>query len=376
MANDGSQNTEFDIVVIGAGPAGVGVGIVLQKLGLNYVILERRSVAASFKKWPKETRLISPSFAGNSFQMPDLNAISIHSSPAYGLQTEHPSGEQYAKYLEDVAQHYELSVQDGIDVNKVRKENGSFIMETSDGEYRSRFVIWAGGEFQYPKEAAFEGDDLCIHYSKVTSFADLKGDDRIVIGAYESGFDSAYQLAKRGKKITLLDSADYMELITSDSSYSLSPFTRDRVNEIVDDISYHKQIRVEKVEVDEGKYTVTTTDGQTFTSGSEPINCTGFASSLSLVTDLFEFKGKYPLLTGSDESTITENLFLVGPQVKHGKALFCFIYKFRQRFAIVAERIATVTGLDPETINKVVQEYKARNFYLKNLSATGEEIEC
>ena len=64
----------------------------------------------------KESRLISPSFTGNFFGMPDLNAITPETSPAYNFGTEHPSGEEYAKYLQTIAKHYKLKIQPGIEV--------------------------------------------------------------------------------------------------------------------------------------------------------------------------------------------------------------------------------------------------------------------
>jgi thioredoxin reductase len=374
--HDNSQRKVFDVIIVGAGPSGLGVGILLQKLGIDYIILEKHSVGGSFKKWPRETHFISPSFAGNFFQMPDLNAITPDTSPAFSLQTEHPSGTGYAQYLQEVSDHHGLSILENIEVINVQKKGNLFNIRTSKGDYESTYVIWAAGEFQYPKKASFEGADLCVHYSEIISFSDLEGEDYIIIGAYESGFDSTFNLVRSDKKITLIDSYNYLDLITSDSSYSLSPFTRDRIREIIDQISYHKEIRVEKVEFENGKYIVTTTGKHTFESSNKPINCTGFDSSLSLVKELFQFKGKYPLLNDSDESTIIDNLFLVGPQVKHGDALFCFVFKYRQRFAIVAEEITKRIGMDSENIRKVIQEYKSKNFYLKDLSATGDEIIC
>ena len=46
----------------------------------------------SFLKWPKQMKLLTPSFFGNTFKMIDLNAITYDTSPALTLQTEHPSG--------------------------------------------------------------------------------------------------------------------------------------------------------------------------------------------------------------------------------------------------------------------------------------------
>ena len=56
----------------------------------------------------------------------------------------------------------------------------------------------------------------------------------------------------------------------------------------------------------------------------------------------------------------TKNLFLVGPQVKHGSALFCFIYKYRQRFAIVAEKLK----------RKKISQKKLEKMLFKNIKIT------
>ncbi|MCG8372426.1 MAG: NAD(P)-binding domain-containing protein, partial [Balneolales bacterium] len=271
---------EFDVIIVGAGSAGLGVGIVLQKLGIDFVILERDSIGASFKKWPKETRFISPSFTGNFFKMPDLNAITPDTSPAFRLLTEHPTGEDYAEYLEDVSAYHELPVEAGVDVYNVHKTEDSFFLATSNGDYRSTYVIWAAGEYQYPNTNAFEGAHLCTHYAEINSFSELIGEDHIVIGAYESGFDAAVNLIHENKKVTLIDDSDYLELVNSDSSYSLSPFTRDRIDEVIDRFDYYTETKVTSVEFKNGTYIVKASDNQVFTSAQKPINCTGFSSSL------------------------------------------------------------------------------------------------
>ena len=366
----------YDVIVVGAGPAGIGVSILLQKLGINYVILERSSIGASFKKWPKETRFISPSFTGNFFKMPDLNSISPDTSPAFDLLTEHPSGEDYVHYLEGVFRHFRLEMNANIEVKSIEDKKDSFVLKTNKGVYGCTFVIWAAGEYQYPKTNSFEGEHLCSHYSMIDSFSNLPGCGSVVIGAYESGFDAAINLVEHGKKVTLIDNSQYLEWIQSDSSYSLSPYTRDRIKRVLDKIDYWVDKRVVKVELVNNEYVVTTDTNDTFSSESKPINCTGFDTSLKLVKELFEFEEGYPLLTDFDESQKTRNLFLVGPQVKHGTALFCFIYKYRQRFAIVAEKIAKRINIPDHKIDMTLQEYKRNNFYLNDLSCCDDECVC
>ena len=128
------ENTKIikkPVIVVGAGPAGLGIGIVLEKMGIEYLILERDSVGFSFKKWPLNMNLITPSFTGNYFNMVDLNSISPQTSPAFNLNTEHPTGIEYANYLEDVAHGYDLKISLGVDIKSIKKlKSGEYELES------------------------------------------------------------------------------------------------------------------------------------------------------------------------------------------------------------------------------------------------------
>lgn len=79
----------FDIVVVGAGADGLGLGATLRDLGIeNFVILDRSAVGASFLRWPRQTRFITPSFNSTQFGALDLNAVCLHTSPAYSIGVE------------------------------------------------------------------------------------------------------------------------------------------------------------------------------------------------------------------------------------------------------------------------------------------------
>ena len=76
-----------------------------------------------------------------------------------------------------------------------------------------------------------------------------------------------------------------------------------------------------------------------------------------------------PLLTPQDESTALPGLFLVGPEVSHNGHLFCFIYKFRQRFAVVARAIAGRMGAD----TAYLELYRDNNMYLDDLACCDDD---
>ena len=113
--------------------------------------------------------------------------------------------------------------------------------------------------------------------------------------------------------------------------------------------------------------------GEEYETAAPPLFAGGFDGSHQLLADLFERRQDgYPLMSDVDESTITPGLFLCGPAVRHGNQSFCFIYKYRQRFAVVAKAIATSLGLPAEAL----ENYRAWGMYLDDLTICGEDCVC
>jgi putative flavoprotein involved in K+ transport len=368
----------LDVVIVGAGAAGVGCGVVLKQLGIErFALLERHEVGASFTRWPKEMRFITPSFTSNGFGLLDLNAVVLGSSPALGARREHFDGPEYALYLDAMAKHFALPVWTGVEVYTVQPIPGqeSFRISTSNGSLSSRFVIWAAGEFQYPRLNPFSGAALCLHSAQIRSWHDVAGDNILIIGGAESGIDAAVSLCALGKRVRVLDKATSWNSESSDPSRTLSPYTFERLEtaQQTGRLELTGDVLVKRVELTEGQYIVQSETGEYWTTPFAPILATGFTGSLSMIAELFAWHEEgYALLTPQDESTRTPGLFVVGPQVRHENIIFCFIYKFRQRFAVVAHAIAERLGRDTTPL----QVYRQKGMFLDDLSCCTEPCVC
>ena len=370
-----------EVAIVGAGAAGLGCAAALKEFGVvndDIIIMDRHEVGASFRRWPEEMRFITPSFTSNAFGLLDLNAIVPGTSPAYTLDREHPSGAAYADYLDKVAEHYEIQVKTGIDVCSVTAEDdGTFTLATADRPVRARYVIWAAGEFQYPNRNSLVGAELCRHSSHVRTWQDLEGDSFTVIGGYESAADAAVSLVELEKNVTVLGRNATWTSEHPDPSISLTPYSRERLEwaystgsvDLIDGVD------ITSVREDSDTWVVQASDGNEWVSETRPILATGFEGSLSQLEGLIEYnEDGAPVVTEeADESTLVPGLFISGPILEHRGVNFCFIYKFRQRFSVVADAIAQRLGMDTE---EVVTARRAVGMYLDDLSCCEESCAC
>ncbi|MBK1855621.1 NAD(P)-binding domain-containing protein [Verrucomicrobiaceae bacterium 5K15] len=346
--------THTRVLIVGAGPAGLGVSLALQRAGVtDQLVIDAREVGAAFRAWPNTMSLLTPSFYSNAFGLTDLNSIDPDTSPADFLHTQHPNGEGYAKYLEAIVSHFQLPVRPGVKVTSVKKESARFIVQSEQGEIHADYVVWAAGQFFHPRDHDFPGAEHALHSSRVPDWSALEGDEFTVIGGYESGVDAALNLVHLGKSVRLISRGEPWASDDPDPSRSLSPRTLDRLRELLKTpekaglIEFVKNTTIKSIEKGPGFWTLRDQDEIPLATTTRPILANGFHNGLGIVSDHFEYdESNNPIFTEeADESTRTPGLFYSGPALVHRNALFCFIYKFRARFGVIAAEIATRLGL-------------------------------
>ncbi len=364
------RNDLRDCVIVGAGPAGLAVAAALQRIGLRAEVVDRHDVGASFARWPEGTRLLTPSFTGNQFGLVDLNAITPETSPALSLLEEHPTGPQYAAYLQMVVELEELTVTTGVEVTDVRADrDGPLVIEVAgDAPLRARTVVWAAGEAQYPRTGGFLGAEHCVPTVHLRRWDAHPGDRVVVIGGYESGLDTAVQLVTRGRTVTVLDRDHPWQVVDADPSRTLSPYTHGRLRDALGtgQLTLEGGVEVDRVTAGSRGFSVHGADGRSWQAEGPPLLATGFEGSLTLVRDRFKFDehGRVQVTEEADESTMTPGLFLAGPALAHRDTIFCFIYKFRQRAGVVARAIGERLDLDTAPL-ELLREH---GFLLDDLS--------
>jgi bacillithiol disulfide reductase len=186
-----------DILVIGAGPCGLAVGVAAKRAGLGCVLLDRRTIVSTIERYPLGMTFFS---TPERIEIGGVPFISSH---------EKPTRRDGLIYYRRVAEHYGLDVRPSEEVVDVAQErDGSFRVEVrrphDELTYHASAVVFATGYYDNPNYLRIPGEDL-PHVAHYFSEGHPYWRRRVVvIGAGNSSVDAALECWRAGAIVTLV----------------------------------------------------------------------------------------------------------------------------------------------------------------------------
>lgn len=181
-----------EIVVVGAGAAGLGAAAMLGLRGHLPVVLEADDRVGGV--WARR-----------------YDRLHLHTVRRFSGLPEHPlpkalpryvSKDQYADYLAAYAAAFELDVRLGTRVERIRREDGGWLVGTQREEFAAPVVVVATGKHNRKRLPAQPGmDDFAgrlVHSADYRSGAEFRGQRVLVVGIGNSGAEIATDLVEDG----------------------------------------------------------------------------------------------------------------------------------------------------------------------------------
>ncbi len=182
----------FDLIIIGAGPAGISAAFEAQKLGLSYLVIEKGLIGNTIYQYPVGLTVFST--------VNELELIEGDLKPA----REKPTREELLSYYVRFVLENDLDVQTEEEVTNVEKlGDGTFRVTTGKGVYEAKKILFAIGAMEYPRRLNVPGEDLPkVHHLFRETYPYVKK-HAMVIGGGNSAGEAALFLAQEGARAIL-----------------------------------------------------------------------------------------------------------------------------------------------------------------------------
>lgn len=187
-----------DVVVIGAGQAGLATSYYLTEAGCDHVVLERDRVG---ERWRNER--------WDSFTLVTPNVMSR--LPDFPYEGDDPDGfltrDEVVEYLEAFVDRFDPPLKTGVEVLAVRQSDDGYTVETTSTTYETTNVVVATGPFQRPRipafGTAFPSSVQQLHTSQYRNPDQLDPGGVLVVGSGQSGTQIAKELHESGRDVYL-----------------------------------------------------------------------------------------------------------------------------------------------------------------------------
>jgi putative flavoprotein involved in K+ transport len=184
------SSQRHEVIVIGAGQAGLAMGYFLTRDGRDFVILEAsEEPAASWRGRWDSLKLFTPArYSG-------LPGLPFSDDP-----DRYPTRDEVALYLSDYGRRFDLPIRYGSRVHSLRRADGIYRAEVDGAVYEAEQVVVATGPFQVPfippLAEGLAPEVRQLHSSAYRSPETTPAGPVLVVGGGNSGFQIAEELAQ------------------------------------------------------------------------------------------------------------------------------------------------------------------------------------
>ena len=191
----------LDLLIIGAGPAGLSAADAAAREDLSYLVIEKGTIANTIRQYPVGRTLFS---TPNELEMREGALQPVRDKPTREELLSH--------YVHFVLDH-ELRIntaEEVIDVEgnfddgfRVQTRRRTFHGSEEEKTYHARAILFAIGAMDYPRHLKVKGEDLAkVHHRFVEPYPYVQK-DALVIGGGNSAAEAALFLAEEGARTTM-----------------------------------------------------------------------------------------------------------------------------------------------------------------------------
>jgi thioredoxin reductase/Pyruvate/2-oxoacid:ferredoxin oxidoreductase delta subunit len=180
--------TEFDVVIVGAGPAGISATLEAAKRNLKFVTLEQDTLGGTVSNFPRAKIVMTSSMD-----------IPLHGK----VKLSETSKSELIELWDEVLSKNNISINDQEKVERIEKQGDTFIVHTSKDHYTTKTILLAIGRRGSPRKLGVPGEEKEKVAYRLLEPEMIHNQKILVVGGGDSAIENALLLADEKNEVTL-----------------------------------------------------------------------------------------------------------------------------------------------------------------------------
>jgi thioredoxin reductase (NADPH) len=179
----------LDVLIVGAGPAGLAASLAAKKLRLNYQTIEQDSLGGAVFQYPRGKLVMTA-----PVELPIIGKV----------QFRNTSKEALLKFWTDACKNNGLKIRYQQRVESIENKEGAFHVRAGGQAYAASAVLLAIGRRGTPRKLGVPGEELPIVVYRLIDPEQYRGKKVIVVGGGDSALEAAASIAELGDTTVVL----------------------------------------------------------------------------------------------------------------------------------------------------------------------------
>lgn len=188
---------DYTVAIVGAGPIGIELAIVLKRLGISCVQFEKKQVGQMIYDYPPFLQFFSSN-----------ERISIAGIPIPSIDQQKSTREEYLAYLRMLIKGFDLQIHTYEEVWKINKHDKGFRVHTNSThgprDHSVRYVVLATGSTSKPRMLGVPGEDLPHVTHMLGDIHQYFNTKVLIVGGKNSAVEAALRCYHVGAKVTMV----------------------------------------------------------------------------------------------------------------------------------------------------------------------------